>query len=79
MARFKMETSGTWEVQQCPGVVPGYADRTGEFPSGKQRHRWKSDPLIVLRARESRAHGEAAGPESPCSGTHSPYSEMDDG
>lgn len=34
---------------------------------GERKHCWKSDPLIVLGARESRAHGEAAGPESTCS------------
>src|SRR6201997_432192 len=27
---------------------------------GRQKRRWKSDSLIVLRARESRTHGEAA-------------------
>jgi hypothetical protein len=26
---------------------------------GGQTLRWKSDPLVVLRARESRVHGEA--------------------
>ena len=61
-----MEMSGTWEVQQC--LVDGheYADRM-EVTLEERKRCWKSDPLIVLRARESRVHGEAAGPESTCS------------
>ena len=39
----------------------------------------KSDPLIVLGARESRAQGEAAGQAATCSGKHSPYPETEDG
>ena len=35
----------------------------------------KSDPLIVLGARESRVQGEAAGQRADCFGTHSPYTE----
>lgn len=38
---------------------------------------WKSDPLVVLRARESRVHGEAVGPTVPCPGAHQPYSEVE--
>ena len=37
-----------------------YANRDG-YAQGRQMLRWKSDPLVVLRARESRVHGEAAG------------------
>ena len=32
MARFEMETPGTWEVQQRLGGGPEYAYRIGEFP-----------------------------------------------
>ncbi len=41
------------------------------MPSGK------SDLRVVLGVRESRIHGEAAGPMATCSGVHFPYSEMD--
>ena len=74
MARFKMEMSGTWEIQQC--LDDEYADRMDDT-LGERKRCWKSDPLIVLRARESRVHGEAAGPRSTCRGSHSPYPEMD--
>ena len=31
-----------------------------QFPPGRPKLSWKSDPLVVLGARESRAQGEAA-------------------
>jgi len=42
------------------GKPPEYA-QAEVHPVGRQMLRWKSDPLIVLCARESRVHGEAAG------------------
>src|SRR5439155_335364 len=36
-----------------------YVNRMDQ-PEGRQKRRWKSDSLVVLRVRESRAHGEAA-------------------
>jgi len=35
--------------------------------TGRQMSRWKSGPPVVLSARESRVHGEAAG-QSECPG-----------
>ena len=46
-----------------------YVERM-DHPEDGKRHAWKSDPLIVLGARESRVHGEAAGQTETGSGQH---------
>jgi hypothetical protein len=47
VARFEMEMSGTWEIQQCLEVRLKYADRMG-VTLGERKHCGKSDSLIVL-------------------------------
>jgi hypothetical protein len=42
---------------------------------GRQRLRWKSDPLVVLGGRESRAQGEAAGQVERLARGHIPYTQ----
>jgi hypothetical protein len=64
---MEMEPSGTWEIHRGlrARVVfghswPGVGQVRGTS-KGQPTLRWKSDPLVVLGARESRVQGEAAG------------------
>jgi hypothetical protein len=48
----------SWFGNCGPSISTEWANPEGDKQDGG---RWKSDPLVVLGARESRAHGEAAG------------------
>ena len=45
---------------------------------GRQTRQWKSDPLIVLRARESRVHGEAREQDTWLQWGHISYTQRQD-
>ena len=56
----RVETEASEEPGRSIVVLTGSRVCQLKGPSiGRQMPRWKSDPLIVLRARESRVHGEA--------------------